>query len=349
MNCTTKYRHLTIVEREIIQGLLKEKFSQSYIAKRIGFDKSTISREIDRGSRLIEVEIKTTKKYLPLTESELVYDAKYAQSLADENSLESCKRFKLFKNTDYINFIENLILSDKRRYSPDVANALAREAGYETVSTKTLYNWIEWGLLKIKPMDLLLKVRRSPRTKIKEQKKKLGRSIDERPKEVEKREEFGHWEGDSIVGAEQKGQIITLLERKQRIGLMFKFDKMRAENMVTVLKILKKRYGQKFKQIFKTITFDNGSEFSYNDDMSKFSEIFYAHAYSSWERGSNENFNGIVRRFIPKGTDITVLNQADIDRINHCINTMPRKILGYKTPLEMFRLETDKLEKPSVA
>jgi IS30 family transposase len=133
-----------------------------------------------------------------------------------------------------------------------------------------------------------------------------------------------------------------------RIGLMFKFDEMRAENMATVLKELTERYGELFKPIFKSITFDNGSEFAYNERMSEYVDVYYARAYRSCDRASNENYNGIVRRFIPKGSDFTALSQDDIDRINHYINTMPRKILGYKTALEVFRLETEKLS-PSAA
>ncbi len=230
MNNTTKHRHLTIVQREVIQALLKEKQSQSYIAARLGVNRSTVCREIERGSRVVEVEIRTTKKHLPLTETMKVYDARYAQSMADENRKESCKRFKLFENSEYINFVESLILSDNRRYSPDTANSLARNKGYKTVSTKTLYNWIDWGLLKVKPTALLLKLRRKPMSKPKKQKRQIGKSIEERPKSVENREEFGHWEADSVVGKEHKGQIITIVERKRRIGLMFIFKKMRAAN-----------------------------------------------------------------------------------------------------------------------
>jgi IS30 family transposase len=206
-----------------------------------------------------------------------------------------------------------------------------------------LYNWIEGGPMKVKNGDLLLKVRRKQPTKVKEQKRRYGKSIDERSEKANTREEFGHWEGDSIIGKDRRGHVITLLERKRRVGLMFKFDKMRAKNMVTVLRILQGRYRKQFREIFKSITFDNGSEFAYNKEMSRYTKVYYAHAYRSCERASNENFNGIVRRFIPKGSDITALSQDDIDRINHWINTLPRRLLGYKTALEMFRQETDKL------
>ena len=343
MKDSTKYSQLTREKREEISGLKKAGVRQTEIAKRIGCHRSTVGREIRRGSYEAEVEIKTTKKYIPLTEIVSVYEAKRAQEKQEERRRESCKRYKTFAEPGYVKFVEELMLSDPRRYSPDTANALAREAGYKGVSTKTLYNWIDGGLMAVQNIDLQLKVTRKQPTKVQKQKREFGKSIDERPEKANKREEFGHWEGDSIVGKGHKGQIITLLERKHRIGLMFIFEEMRAQNMVNVLKILKERYGELFKPIFKSITFDNGSEFAYNDKMSEYVDVYYAHAYRSCDRASNENYNGIVRRFIPKGSDITDLSQDDIDRINHYINTMPRKLLGYKTALLFIRLKHYKI------
>ena len=340
-----KGQHLDYSSRKIIERLLKKKVPLKEIAETVDIAESTLSDERRRGEVLVkrvvrEKELKWNNwQGREIVVEEWLYCAETAQADANKKKEKSKKHFQIFKNPKYVEFIEALIISNKKKLSPDTANAKAKEAGFKTVSTKTLYNWIEWGLLKIKPMDLLLKTRRKQPSKIKKQKRILGKSIDERPKEVENREEIGHWEGDSIVGAEHKGQIITLVERKHRIGWMFKFNKMRAENMLVVLRKLKKLYGTDFKSIFKSITFDNGSEFSYNKKMSKFTDIYYAHTYCSWERGTNENFNGIVRRFIPKGSDITKLSQSDIERINNCINTMPRRILKYKTALESFQLE----------
>jgi IS30 family transposase len=344
MNYNTKKGQLTIVERRIIEKMIKKKFSQSEIAREIGFNRSTVKREIERGSKEEEVEIKSNCKNVPLTKIEKVYRSEYAQKARDEKRKESCKRFNTFKEAGYIKFIEDLVLGD-RKLSLDSANAEARRAGFRGVSTKTLYNWVYGRLMKIEKMDLLLAVRRKAPNKVKVQKREYGKKIDERPENANNREEFGHWEGDSIIGAEQKGQIITLLERKRRIGLMFKFNDKRAENMITVLEILRERYKEDYAKIIKSITFDNGSEFAYSERMEATGiRVYYAHAYSSWERGSNENFNGIVRRFIPKGTSIIELTQEDIERINHYINTIPRKILRYKTALEMFREETDKIQ-----
>ena len=341
-----KGQHLEYSDRRVIERLLKKGIRSKEIAETIGIAQSTLSEERRRGERKVtrikrERELKRNYYHGKETEvEEWEYSAAAAQEKADKLKANSVKHYKIFKETGYIELVESLILSNPKLNSPDIANAKAKKQ-FKGVSTKTLYNWIEAGLLRIKPIDLLLKVKRKARSKVRVQKREYGKSIEERAKEVENRDEFGHFEGDSIVGKDGKGQIITLVERKYRIGFMFKFNERKAKNMVTVLQILKKRYGDKLKEIIKSITFDNGSEFAYNKKMSRYTKIYYAHAYSAWERGSNENFNGIVRRFIPKGSDIMKLKQSDIERINHYINTMPRKILKYKTPLEMFREETN--------
>jgi IS30 family transposase len=340
-----KGQHLDWSSRKIIESLLRKGLSRKEIGEAVDIAQSTLTDEIRRG----EVKVIRVVKEPPLkrnyyhgkttvTET-LEYNAKFAQEDADKKKIKSVKHFRVFAEKGYIEFIENLVLDNPKKYSPDTANSTARKVGFKGVSTKTLYNWIEWGLLKIKPLDLLLKTKRKPRSKIRKQKREYGKSIDERPQAAEKREEAGHWEGDSIVGAEHKGQLITLVERKHRIVIMALFRQMRAENMVILLRRLKKQYGERFREIFKSITFDNGSEFAYNKKMSKYTDIYYAHAYSSWERGSNENLNGIIRRFIPKGTDITKLTQEQIEHIGNVINTMPRKILGYKTAQESFSSE----------
>ena len=135
---------------------------------------------------------------------------------------------------------------------------------------------------------------------------------------------------------EHKGQVITLQERQQRLGFAFKFDSIKAENILTVLKFLKDKFGVDFEKIFKSITLDNGTEFAYFDKMQEYTTIYYAHAYCSWERGSNENFNGFIRRFIPKGTPSSKVTQALLDEICDNINNNPRRILDYNTPMENF-------------
>jgi len=157
-------------------------------------------------------------------------------------------------------------------------------------------------ILHLENIDLLLKVKRKLKSPRKKRKKILGKSIEERPVAVETREEFGHWEGDGIVDKNRQGQLISLVERKIGIGLLFNVGNREERRIIEVL-----------------------------DDL----EVYYAHPYSSFERGTNENWNGIVRRFIPKGKNFDSLDDSTIQRINHYINTLPRKRFGYKTPLDL--------------
>jgi len=157
------------------------------------------------------------------------------------------------------------------------------------------------------------------------------KSIDERPPEIEAREEFGHWEGDGIVGEGQQGHLITLVEGKLGIGLLFNAGNRNQEKIVEIMDGLQIEYGKYFKDIFKSITLDNGSEFSDSTGIEKGGRTvaYYAHPYSSFKRGTNENWNGIVRRFIPKGSSFEKLTDMDMRRISHYINTLPRKRFGY--------------------
>ncbi|MDR2090398.1 MAG: IS30 family transposase, partial [Clostridiales bacterium] len=288
-------------------------------------------------------------------ESRLEYFADVGQRVRDGNAEKRLKRFKIFDEEGYADFIDEKISQSNKTVSVYTANILAKKAGFKGVSDRTLYNWVDLGLLKTTKSDLPLTVRRKNKRKEKEQKRFYGDSIELRPESANNREELGHFEGDSIIGAGHKGQIITLVERKTRIGFMFKFEEKRARNILYVKKALQKRFGEDFCRIFKSITFDNGGEFAYNESISgkdrKHPEkkgdiqVYYAHAYSSWERGSNENFNGIVRRYIPKKKNFCELTQNDIRRINEQINAIPRKLLNGKSAQEMFDEQVAALRK----
>ena len=133
--------------------------------------------------------------------------------------------------------------------------------------------------------------------------------------------------------------MITLVERKLGVGLLLNAGSRDSRWIVNIIDSLEQQYGVYFPTIFKSITFDNGTEFSDSRAMEKDNrtKVYYAHPYSSFERGTNENWNGIVRRFIPKGSSFDKLTDKDIQRINHYINTLPRKRFGYKSPLDLWR------------
>ena len=195
--------------------------------------------------------------------------------------------------------------------------------------------------MDVKNTDLLLKTRRNPKSQIvRQNKKKLGRSIEERPKDVELREELGHLEADTVLGKKTKGEhlLLTMVERKSRELFALKLYEKTAEAVKQALLDFSKTYGREFNKIFKSITVDNGSEFA---ELSSLEDVlgikvYYTHPYSSFERGTNERHNGLIRRFIPKGMSMNGFTQDDIDFIVERINSLPRKILGYKTPDQVF-------------
>jgi len=344
-----KREHLNFEERKTIERMLREGSNKGQISRALLRDKSTIKREIKRGSVTQRKQNKYESKapdYPEFTEY-TAYFADVGQRVYEQHRQNSGSKNKLVACTDLAAFVESKILG-YQKWSPDAAIGYAKAKNLfpgQEISTKTFYNWIDDGLVKVKNIDLLLKVRRKPNSARKERKKVLGKSIDERPAIAETREEFGHWEGDGIVGKNQQGHLITLVERKLGVGLLFNAGSRESERIVKVMDSLEQQYGKYFSTIFKSFTFDNGSEFADSAAMERDSrtQVFYAHPYSSFERGTNENWNGIVRRFIPKGSSFDKLTDRDIQRINHYINTLPRKRFGYKTPLDLWNEHVDSI------
>ena len=322
--------------------------NKAEIARALYRDKSTIKREIKRGSvrqrkRNPYESKKANREYIEYT----VYFADVGQREYERHRLNCGAKNKTTQCAELVTFVEEKILGPER-WSPDAAIGYAKSNELipgQSFTTKTFYNWIDDGLVSVKNIDLLLKVRRKPKRPRKERKKILGKSIDTRPADVEDREEFGHWEGDGIVGKGRQGQLITLVERKLGVGFLFNAGSRDETRIVEIIDKLEQCYGSYFRCIFKSITFDNGSEFSNSSGMEKDgrTNVYYAHPYSSYERGTNENWNGIVRRFIPKGSNIDMLTETDIQRINHYINTLPRKRFNYKTPLELWNEQIESM------
>ena len=337
-----KSEHLNYEERKIIERMLREGAKKSQISQTLLRDISTINREIKRGS-VVQRKQNPYVSRNPKVPEYIEYTAYFADAgqRSYEKNRQNCgAKNKIVKCSKIVKFVEDQMLSEKK-WSPDSAIGYAKAnklfPGQE-ISTKTFYNWIDDGLVNVKNIDLLLKVRRKAKSPRKERKKKLGKSIDERPETVNTRKEFGHWEGDGMVGKNHKGHLITLVERKLGIGFLFNAGDREQDKIVNIFDNLEQRYGDYFKNIFKSVTLDNGSEFSDSKGIEKSGRIeaYYAHPYSSFERGTNENWNGIVRRFIPKGRSFDDLTDDDMRRIAHYINTLPRKRFGYRTPLDLW-------------
>ena len=216
------------------------------------------------------------------------------------------------------------------------------------VCTKTLYNYLHKGVLGIKAIDLPLVVRRSQRKSIsRKHKRELGKSIELRDPTIETREEFGHWELDTVRGTKDKTDhvLISLLERKSRLYVALRCPSARAADVKETLHT----WLNTFKDVnlaclCKTITADNGLEFSEISDLENETlSIYFARPYSAWERGSNERHNGLLRRCIPKGMPIKAVSEETIQRTLQWCNNLPRKLLNYRTPLDVFLEEVNKI------
>jgi transposase, IS30 family len=207
----------------------------------------------------------------------------------------------------------------------------------------TPYFYIDLGLLGVKNIDLPMKVRLNTKKKrTRKNKRVLGRSIEERPAEVNERKEFGHWEIDTIIGKKSQDEaLLTLTERKTRKELIVKVAAKESETVSISIADLQNNYGSLFSHIFKTITADNGSEFADLGLSVKNveTEVYFTHPYTSSERGTNERHNGLIRRFIPKGKAIASVSEKTISYAENWCNQLSRKILGCRTPEEYFQEE----------
>ena len=215
-----------------------------------------------------------------------------------------------------------------------------------SICIRTLYNYIEKGVfLRLDLKHLPLKGKRKKHNrKVKiAAKPSRGTSIEKRPAVINDRTEFGHWEMDCVEGKKKKKEtILALSERLTRREIVIKIPDKTTTSVVKALNSLERRYGKHFRKIFKSITVDNGTEFSDRKGMEKSiyngqrTEIYYCHPYSSYERGTNERLNREIRRKIPKGSDLTKYSAQDIQDVENWLNDYPRQILDFATPNELF-------------
>lgn len=334
---TKKQHYMTKDERYKLEAYLEAGKGVSWIARKLGFTRQTIYNEIKRG--LCE----QVKKRCGIYQDELHYSADKAQQLHDYNQSAKGRPLKLGNDHAYAKFLERKIMVD--RYSPAAALAQARKEGFITsVSVATLYNYIDRGVfLRLSNKHLWIKSRG----------KKQGRhpvrrvvhpklpSITERPERINQRLEYGHWEMDLVVGkAGSRAALLTLTERRTRQELIFKLPNKQAATVRAAFDKLEATLPD-FRQRFKSITTDNGSEFLRYEELrqsiyggTRF-EIYYCHSYAAWEKGCNENHNRMIRRWFPKGTNFEKVSKKRIAEIQDWMNGYPRKILGWKSPREM--------------
>ena len=347
-----KWKQIQEKERYKIEGLLKAGHRPREIAELLGRDRRTIEREIKRGSVVQRRENRYASRNPGVKDywDEVVYAADFGQRRSEENAANKGRGLKIGHDHRLARHLEKRIGKDG--FSPDAALGEIKAKGMHfqvRLCTKTVYNMIERGdFLNLTNQDLPVKRKKKKRKYRKVRKVALnnlkGRSIEQRPAAVNQREEMGHWEMDLVVGR-GKACLLVMTERVSRKELICKLGDKRQQSVKEALDRLERKHKGKFRERIKSITMDNGSEFLDSESLEasclqpgeKRTICYYAHPYSAWERGSNENANRLIRRFVPKGTDIGKLTVEDIRRIEQWMNNYPRKILNYKTANDLYR------------
>lgn len=341
---TRKNKHLTYRERLKIEYLLKDGKNAEEISGHIGCSRRTIERERLRG-QVTQLKGATWEYFSQ-------YDADYAHNSYRSGHEGKGACLKIGHDHKLCEHIEAEVL---KGISPDViASGLqkAKEKFSVTLCTRTIYNYLDKNIfLNVGYKDLICgRYRKKRREAISRPSYKnlRGRSIEERPANVEDRQEKGHWEMDLVVGGSQgsKAVLLTMTERTSRREIIRKLPDKTQDSVRHALDVMERQMGRVgFSKTFLSITVDNGAEFLGSREMERScvssrkprTVIYYAHPYSAYERGSNENMNRMIRRFIPKGADIGQYTKKQIQRIENWLNSYPRKILDYRTPLEVYK------------
>src|SRR5690625_4393185 len=343
-------KHLTYEERVKIEGYKELNYSNRKIARILGRAPQTINNAVNRGTvRTIKQRQIHHGKVYEYDQYNYSAEADYQAYLRNR---QNCgRRPKWLKCDTFTNWADKKML--KQSWSPDMVVGRAIKVNKFSSDlvpcTSTLYHWIDRGIMRTKNIDLLEKVSRKPRNDSpthRENRRVLGPSIKERPEKVENRKHFGHWEIDTLISARAKDDhvLLTLVERKTRFEIMLKINQQDQESVDRAMNDLYNQLGDQVKNIFKTITSDNGSEFAGIYEMlTGTTDVFFAHPYAPYERGTKENQHRLIRRFIPKSKRIAEISTNTIHRIQRWVNNIPRKILEYRTAKEAFIEEFQKI------
>lgn len=334
-----KGKHLEYSERQSIERWFnRDKRTKVEIAELLDRTEKTIRNEIKRGlvknltTELIEI---------------WVYSADVAQQKYEYYLRAKGPKLKIDNDYELKEYVEKSIKEDRK--SPEVIAEEIKEMNFKTkMCARTIRNNIYAGdIYNIKSTDMIYNKEYKDKNKEKTVCEKVPseKSIDYRPEEANTREGYGHWEGDLVIGTKKRGAVLfTLTERKTREEIIVKIPGKKAEYVAQALDLIERRYKKIFYTKFKTITFDNGVEFRnwksleksyYKRRKTARTQVYYAHPYRSGERGSNENANRLIRRFIPKGTDITPISEEYIQKIEDWINNYPRDMFNYKSANEI--------------
>ena len=314
----SKYHQLTQEERYRITAHRMAGSSQADIARLLQRHPSTIGRELRRNATAHDGD----------------YRAEKAHSYATARR-RRCRRGARF-SAEQMARVSALV---RQKWSAEQISGTLKKSGELRISVETIYRRIRWD------KKIGGSLWRHTRIMSKFGRKRYGRQdsrgvlpgkrhISERPSEVEQRRRIGHWEGDTVMGSDMRHCVLTLVERKSGYAIIKKL-KARTKDEVTRAAT---RAIRSHCRKFKTITFDNGTEFhNYALLEERFPiKVYFATPYHSWERGSNENFNGLLRQYLPKGTCMRSLTQAQCDQIVDDLNNRPRKRLGFNTPADLY-------------
>lgn len=324
------YCHLTLQEREVIQAMRREGASLGEIGHTLGRNKGTISRELNRNS------------------DHHFYGPHTAQHIAEQRRKNAKVPWKM-KHARLRRWVLKRL---QRKWSPEViAAVLRRDYSEDTkmqLSPSAIYDWIDrdhqrggklWRLLPLQ-QGRNNRRRRRPRRKVAESGRIVGRvGIEQRPKAVDKRSRYGDWEGDTIRSVRKnKGHsasLLTQVERKSRYLLVLPLANRTTDTTASALRQLFRHVPRALR---KTLTLDNGSEFGSCPQLAEKLglDIYYTDPYAAWQRGANEQVNGLLRRFFPKQTDFAQVSRAEAQHAAHLLNHLPRKCLQYQTPHEVF-------------
>ena len=322
MSMKKQYEHLTMTERDKITELLYERKTISEIAKALGRHKSTISRELKRNS---------SSEYK-------LYLSHRAQSRADQRRTEASCRL-LLKDDPTREYVQEKLMIG---WSPEIiAGRIKKDHPGLSISHEAIYQYI-FHPQTPNHHELINCLRRAHRkrkqkgTGRKERKTKIPNriSIDARPKSVETRRQFGHWEGDSLISRKSTTALNSLTERKSRLVLL---TKLKRKGSRETKNAIISRLQHLPPEARRSLTLDNGTENTRHQEITATlgTKCFFAHPYSSWERGTNENINKLVRWYLPKGTDFGKITEQQLSSMEYLINNRPRKCLKFKTPNEV--------------
>lgn len=310
-----RYKQLTQEERYQIHAYLKAGFTQAEIAIELGRHKSTISRELRRntGGR--------------------GYQPQQAQRLTEERRVEKIRPRIV---TRLWCWVRRLVKLD---WSPEQISLWLRDVKQLAISHEWIYRFVYRDKAQGGELYRHLRCQKQRRKRYGSGRSRRGQlvnrvSIDERPAIVDEGARLGDWEVDTIIGRNHKQAIVSLTERKSKLALIHKVERKTAEQVSKAIVRLLKPVADRVH----TLTADNGKEFAEHETIAEKldAQFYFAHPYASWERGLNENTNGLIRQYFPKNRDFTTITQKEINRVMNRLNNRPRKCLGIKTPNQVF-------------